>query len=237
MSFACPMCHAPLAERTPRCEQCQVALDWATGQPVASHPFIKPGEPLYFTDLTRAFLPGRDVGSGTLNDGPKFEATPQGSLVTVVPTRAFEAYEPRLRSRDQCVRTAFVALDRGATIACCGRIDPIGTAKLKYLFEIDPETRRWCFGRGFSSPETAQFVSLVGWTPHPAIGGLGQVNVVELRLQGPTIELRVNDQHVMTKHDAALGIGAAGLRISASDDSTAPARVLVQWFEMRQVMA
>lgn len=237
MSFACAICHAPVAERQPRCEQCQVALDWAAGRPVASHPFIKPGDPLYFTDLTRAFLPGREVGAGTLTDGTRFEATPQGSLVTVVPTRAFEAYEPRLRSRDQCVRAAFVALDRGVTVSCLGRIDPIGTAKLKYVFEVDPASRRYCIERGFSSPETAQFATLVGWQAHPAIAGLGQINVVELRLQGPTIEARINDQHVVTLHDAALGIGAAGVRLSAATDLATPARALVQWFEMRQVMA
>lgn len=214
-----------------------MSLDWRTGQPAAHHPFIKPGDPLYYTELTRGCLPGRDKPAGTLTDGTKFEPTSQGALVTVMPKRAFEAYEPRLRSRDMCVRASFVALDPGVTVACLGRIDTIQTAKLKYLLEIDPASRRFCLDRGFSSQEVAHFTSLIDWTPCQAIAPLGQVNVVELRLQGPTLEARINDQQVGTFHDAVLGIGAAGLRISAKPAVTTPSRATVQWFEMRQVAA
>ena len=236
----CPICKAPVNAGLVRCEECQVTLDWRSGQPVASHPFIKPGEPIYFTDLARGCLPGRETHTGTLTDGTKYEPSPlpgQGALVTVMPKRAFESYEARLRSRDVCVRASFVAIDPGITVACVGRIDAIQSAKLKYVLEVDPAGRRFCIDRGFSSTEVAQFHSLVPWTPSQAVAQLGVINVVELRMQGPTLEARINDQHVATLHDAVIGIGAAGIRISSKPGTTTPARATVQWFEMRQVAA
>jgi hypothetical protein len=218
-----------------RCQECQVMLDWRSGSPVAHHPFIKPGEPLYFTDVTRGPLPGRELLAAKLTDGTHYEATPQGALVTVMPKRAFEAFEPRLRSRDVCVRASFVTLDPGVTVSCVGRIEAIEGAKLKYILEVDPATRRFCIDRGFSSTEVAQFVPLLGWTTSASIAPTGQINIVELRLQGPTLEARINDQHVITLHDPFLGVGAAGLRIQAKPECVTPVRASVQWFEMRRV--
>ena len=233
----CPVCQSPLARDVKRCDECLVSIVWSNAQPAAHHPFIKPGEPLYFTDLTRGPLPGREALSGALTDGTRFEATPQGALITVMPKRAMDCFEARLRSRDACVRASFVALDPSVTVSCLARIDIIDTAKLKYVLEVDPATRRYCIELGFSSPEVAQFTPLVKWTPSAVIAPLGQVNVVELRVQGPTLEARINDQHVATIHDAVLGIGAAGLRVSAKPDATTASRATVQWFEMREVTA
>jgi hypothetical protein len=237
VTASCPICQAPASPNAPRCEECLVSLDWRSGSPVAYHPPIKPGDPLYFTDLRRGLLPGREQPAGTLSDGSRYEATPQGALVTVSPRRAFDAFERRLRSRNMCVRASFLTLDPGTTVACLARIEMIQAAKLAYVLEVDAAGRRFCLDRGFSSPDVAHYSPLVDWTPSPAVAPVGQANVVELRAQGPTLELRLNDQHVRTIHDAVLGIGAAGLRISSLPGSTRPGRALVQWFEMREVVA
>lgn len=235
VSFPCPVCKAPVAPPTVRCDECLVALDWRTQPPTPHHPFIKPGDPLYFTDCTRSLLPGREQLAGTLTDGTRYETTPYGALVTVKEGRAMECSELRLRARDACVRASFTAIDPGITVSCVGRIDPIGTAKMKYILEVDPAEGRFCIDRGFSSTEVAQFIPLVPWTKSPVIAPLGQVNVVELRMQGPTLEARINDHHVKTIHDAVLGIGAAGIRFSTKPKTLAPQRATVQWFEMREV--
>ena len=236
VTFQCPVCRAPLEAGILRCDECQVRVDWQTQRPLAHHPFIKPGEPLYFTDTTRGLLPGREALAGVLSDGTRYETTPYGALITVVPGRAMECSEARLRCRDVCVRASFTAIDPGITVSCVGRIDAIDTAKLKYVLEVDPAERKFCIDRGFSSPQVAQFVALVPWTQSPMIAPLGQPNIVELRLQGPTLEARINDRHVMTIHDAVLGIGAAGIRLSSKPKMTTPARATVQWFEMREVV-
>ena len=237
MALLCPVCRVSVDAGAPRCDECQVSLDWRSGQAVAFHPFIKPGDPLYFTDTTRSLLPGREQLAGTFSDGTRYETTPYGALITVMPKRAMECYEARLRTRDCCVRASFVAIDPGITVSCVGRIDAIDDAKLKYVLEVDPAARKYCIDRGFSSPKIAQFVPLVPWTFSPLIAPTGQVNIVELRLQGATLEARINDQHVITIHDAVLGIGAAGIRISAKPETTTPTRATVQWFEMREVVA
>jgi hypothetical protein len=220
-----------------RCDECQLDLEWANGAVRAHHPFIRPGECLLFCDAARGPLPGRELLANTLSDGTRYEATPQGSLVTVTPGRVFEAFEPRLRTRDACVRAQFHPIDPGVTIACMGRMETIDEAKIKYVLEVDPARQRFCIDRGFSSSAVAQFTPLIPWSPCPAAGPIGQVTILELRLQGPTLEARVNDRHVATIHDPVLGIGASGLRITSQRGSTTMARAVVQWFEIREVIA
>jgi hypothetical protein len=237
VSSACPYCAAPLSGGIARCDECQLAIDWTQGAARAHHPFIRPGDCLLFCDAARGPLPGRELLANTLTDGTRYEATPQGALVTVTPQRSFEAFEQRLRTRDACVRASFLAIDPGVTVACMGRLESIAEAKIKYVLELDPARQRFSIDRGFSSTEVAQFTPLVPWTPCPAAAPIGHVNILELRLQGPTLEARVNDRHVATIHDPVLGIGASGLRVTSPNKSTTMHRAVVQWFEIRGVVA
>ena len=59
MSIACPVCSGSVSPNAPRCDECLVLLEWAAGGPRAKHPFIRPGDPLLFFDLTRVPLPGQ----------------------------------------------------------------------------------------------------------------------------------------------------------------------------------
>ena len=237
MSAVCPYCSVSVATGLARCIECQLELQWGPAGVVAHHPFIKPGEALFFCDAIRGALPGREVLAGKLTDGTTYGPSPQGALVTVGPKRVFEAFEARQRVRDGCVRASFIAIDAGVTVSCMGRIESVGDAMLKYVLQVDPAQGRFCLQRGFSSHESAQFTPLVPWTASPAVAPLGHPNVIELRLQGPTIEARLNDRHVGTIHDPVLGIGAAGLRVSSTSNATTMLRAVVQWFELREVIA
>jgi hypothetical protein len=225
-----------IVERAARCDECQVALEW-DGLPRAKHPFIRPGDPLLYFDLSRMPLPGQANPAGTLGDGTRFEQTPQGSMVHVVPKRAIECLDKRLRARDACVRAAFIALDPGLWLGCMARIERLSTVTTQYLFVVDASSGRMRLTRGFSGSKETDYADLLPSAPTVRVAPPGAPNVIELRVQGPTLEARVNDVHVATVHDPVLGIGAFGLRASASANAPGPQRVLVQWFEVRQVIA
>jgi hypothetical protein len=237
MNDACPVCSASVTPRSERCDECQVALDWKAGAPRALHPFIRPGEPLLYFDLTRSPLPGKAELSGSLSDGSRYEATPNGSLLHVFPKRAVSCHDPFFRCRDACVRAAIVTHDPHVTVACLARVANIGDVRMMYDFEIEPHTRRVSLSRGFGGKEASQFAFLLPWTPCAFVAPVGAMNVIELRVQGPTLEARLNDQHVATIHDAVLGIGAAGFRAQCTAAATTPQRVTATWFEVRQVIA
>jgi hypothetical protein len=75
-------------------------------------------------------------------------------------------------------------------------------------------------------------------TAHGAIAPQGHPNVLELRVQGPTIQAWVNGQWLATVHDAALGSGQVGLAVNTTTktDATHAKRALCQWFELRTVV-
>ena len=129
MAAACPVCSSAVIPNAQRCEECLVQLDWAdVARPRAVHPFIRPGEPLLFYDLTRVPFPGQVKMSGTFHDGSRFEPCPVGALLHVVPKRAVEGFDNSLRSRDGCVRAAFTALDPLVTFSCLARSERFGAA-------------------------------------------------------------------------------------------------------------
>jgi hypothetical protein len=234
---ACPVCSAAVEGRATRCDECQVALEWEGAQVHAKHPFIKPGDPLLFFDLTRHPLPGQTQMSATLNDGSRFEGTPQGSLMHVLPKRAIACSERKMRARDACVRAAFVALDPHISLGCTARLETLDVATMQYLFSVEPSSRKVRLARGFSGPKETQYADLRPATPSNLVAPPGSMNVLELRVQGPTLEARLNDTHVFTVHDPVLGIGRFGFRVEALPASTAPQRTMVAWFEVRQVIA
>ena len=213
-------------------------LDWAdVARPRAVHPFIRPGEPLLFYDLTRVPFPGQVKMSGTFHDGSRFEPCPVGALLHVVPKRAVEGFDNSLRSRDGCVRAAFTALDPLVTFSCLARSERFGAVRMRYSLQVDCQTRRVRLSRGFSGDKVAAFADLVPFTACPALHPTGTQNVIELRTQGATLEARVNDQHVATIHDPVLGIGSFGIRAEAALAATVPQRLVATWFEVRQVIA
>ena len=212
-------------------------IEWILAAPRAKHPFIRPGDPLLFYDLARVPLPGQTALSGSFRDGSRFEAGSAGALLHVMPKRAVEGFDDRLRSRDGCVRAAFTALDPLLMFSCSARSERFGAVRMRYSLQVDCHRRRVRLSRGFSGDKTAAFVDLLPFTACAALLPTGSMNVVELRTQGPTLEARVNDQHVATIHDAVLGIGAFGIRAEAAPDAPTPQRAIATWFEVREVVA
>ena len=173
----------------------------------------------------------------TFTDTTRLEGVPDGALLHLAPKRALEAFENKLRARDGCVRTSFVAIDPYVTISAVARLEKFGQVKMKYSFEADMMMRTVRLSRGFSGQQDAAYADLVKATPCPLLYPPGTPNVLELRVQGPTLEARVNDQHAMTIHDPVLGIGAFGVRVETKQAAPTHQRVLVQWLEVRQVIA
>lgn len=237
MTESCPTCHAPVRRGQARCEECQVSFEWFDGGVRPKHPFIRPGAPLLYFDLTASPLPGQLALHGATSDGTRFDATRDGALVSVVPKRALSCTERKLRARDACVRAAFVALDPAVQIGCVARIDKIDVQDIQYLFCVEPFSRKVELQRGFSGPKSTQFTDLVPPAPSPLVAPVGTLNVLELRVMGPTLEARLNEQHLMTVHDPVLGMGSFGLRVETLPAATGPQRVLVPWFEVREVIA
>ncbi|MFO0740132.1 MAG: hypothetical protein U0270_29805 [Labilithrix sp.] len=83
MTESCPTCHAPVTRGQARCEECQVSFDWFDGGVRPKHPFIRPGAPLLYFDLTAFPLPGQLALHGATSDGTRFDATRDGALVSV----------------------------------------------------------------------------------------------------------------------------------------------------------
>lgn len=235
--MTCPVCSAPVEGRPTRCDECQVAFEWVGSELRAKHPFIKPGDPLLFFDLTRHPLPGQTQMTGSLTDGTRFEATPQGSLLHVMPNRAMACTDRKMRARDACVRAAFVAIDPHVSLGCSARLERLSEATMQYLFSVEPSSRKVRLARGFSGAKETQYADLRPGTPSNLVAPPGAMNVLELRVQGPTLEARLNDTHVFTVHDPVLGIGGFGLRVESLPAATAPQRTMVAWFEVRQVVA
>ena len=69
----------------------------------------------------------------------------------------------------------------------------------------------------------------------PAIAPVGAPNEVELRVQGPMLEGRVNGQRIGVLHDPVLGFGRTGIRFEAESGSAA--RILWWGFDSCVVTA
>jgi hypothetical protein len=70
------------------------------------------------------------------------------------------------------------------------------------------------------------------------VAPLGQRNIVELRIQGSSIQALVNSTPVCSVHDPVYGVGGIGLRMGRDGVSKAPlVRVVVHEMAVHGVMA
>ena len=91
--------------------------------------------------------------------------------------------------------------------------------------------------RMFGSPTLSGLTALTDWTKHPKIAGVGEINDLELRVQGPALEAWVNGQRVCETFDPVLGIGFVGMRAECSATATGSRSLVWSGFETRAVTA
>ncbi|MBS2026591.1 MAG: hypothetical protein JST54_01700 [Deltaproteobacteria bacterium] len=229
--YTCPMCKQSLAANEGACDWCAVQLAPGThGVPEAVLPPIHPGRRIAIRDFTHAPLPtlsGRDF---KWDDGDRTEAHHHGVLLTLNDgIRRFS--EPYLRMRDGVVRLMFDVLDAKTRVRVVARKQDIGDAALWYELSLWCDERTFRLSRYFTSKHLSDGTELASGK-HPVVRGVGETNVLELRVQGPTIEGWVNGSRVCATHDAALGIGAVAIAAGTDEKQR---RILFRSFEVMEV--
>jgi hypothetical protein len=206
------------------------------GRPHPVLPSIRPGNVIAAHDFSCMPLPGLAGRDKKWDDGDSMQGVANGIMVTVMTgLRWFN--QPFLRIRDTCVRAAVDVYDADTRVRVVARRQSVGTAAVWYEVGLTPHDKNFRLARLFTSPDRTDSTSLKGPLEHPVVAPLGGTNVIELRVQGPTLQALVNEQEVAAVHDPSLGIGgiAIGLGTLASDKSAK--RALFRWFEIREVMA
>jgi hypothetical protein len=136
--------------------------------------------------------------------------------------------------RDGVVRVACAALDPDVRVRVVARKQTIGAVSLWYELSLCAEQGAFRLSRYLTEKAHSEGTELCGATQHPAVHGLGAINQLELRVQGPTLEGWVNGARVCATHDAALGIGSVAIAAGTSEKRR---RVLFQSFEVTEVTA
>ena len=213
------MCRAPLRLDGPR---------WAV-----VHPLIRPGEVLVSRDFAQVPLPGEKFRAFSRMDGFAAASPPEGIVVTAPAAGRWLFVEPWLRMRDACVRATLMALEGTILFGLMARMEPMeGGARTYYALDLEPGKRAFRFARCFSTKNELGATPFVDWAPGAAcVAPPGQANEIEISAQGTALEAWVNGARVAALHEAALGIGFAGIRI----DARGPARAFCRGFEIRQV--
>lgn len=170
------------------------------------------------------------------DDGDALMGTPNGIMITICTgLRWFN--QPFLRIRDACIRASIDVYDKDLRVRVVARRLPIGSAAVWYELALTPEDRNFRLARLFTSEKHTDSTSLSGPKAHPAVAPLGATNVLELRVQGPTLQALCNDQELCSVHDAALGIGGIAIGIGTLASDKLPRRALFRWLEIREVTA
>jgi hypothetical protein len=232
----CPCCKQSLTHGATTCDECAVRIAYAGGHPYPVMPSIRPGAIIAMHDFARMPLCGLATRDKRWDDGDMMTGTPNGIMVSICTgLRWFN--QPFLNIRDACVRAAIDVYESDLRVRVVARRLPIGSAAVWYELGITPQDRNFRLARLFTSPEHTDSTSLSGPAAHASVAPLGATNVLELRLQGPTLQALCNDQELGTVHDAALGIGGIAIGIGTLASDKLPRRALFRWLEIREVMA
>ena len=236
----CPACAQPVHRASRGCDACAVRLTpGPDGRLVTVLPPIHPGEVIVGYDLTRQPLPGSSSRDETWSSVDGCSGAPEGVIVWLRGGMVWAA-QRYLRVRDVCVRACFDTLDEGLRVRVVARKDAVGAASVWYEMAVTPDDRSARLSRFVSSPDRSDATPLVGPLPHAAVAPRGASNIVELRVQGPTLEGWVNGQRIGAVHDPTLGIGGVALAVGTvhnASETRPQQRALVRWFEVREVMA
>jgi hypothetical protein len=230
----CPACAQAIRPNAIECDACAVRLAYdARGMPIAALPAIRPGQVLAVHDFAKVPLPGCTTRSKTWDDGDSMEGTEQGIVLTLLSgMRWFN--QPYLRIRDACLRASFDVYDTELRARVVARKQTLGDASLWYELAVTPHDQHYRLARLFTAPEQSDNSNLSGPNPHRAVVARGN-NVLDLRVQGPTLEAWINGVQLCSVHDAALGIGGVAIGVGSFASNKRPQRTLIRWLEVREV--
>ena len=218
----CPTCGAPTAFGAPFCPYCSAPLTW--GDP----PRLARGALLVDKRHPAAPLAGR----AALKNTPVVE-TPDGFIVTPNHLGSALAIEDRPRMHDfACVLDA-VAIDRGAIISVLARGYADSGVVGGYAATVCPAFRSVRLVRILEGGMLSEIQILQNWTPCPQARGLGEPNLIELRVADAIIEVYINGERALSAVDAALGFGAVGWRVTSLEG---PSRALLRGIAAYEVV-
>lgn len=227
----CPVCKADIEPSSRNCELCRVALTF-DGQRLAPHfPLIRPGELVDVRDFARDPPPGRSgrfVDIGTI----KVKGNADGIVVELPAGKTIGFMEDAVRIRDACLRVVGVALDPDISFGASMRREILEEARTSYTLEVWPARRSVQVARLMTSPQHGGITPFLPWTQFAAVAPVGAWNVVDFRVQGPTLQAWVNDQPIITIHDPVLGIGGAAAMTSSEGQA---GRAFLKAYELRLV--
>jgi hypothetical protein len=238
----CPVCEGTIAADLPACDWCTVKLGRdANGRVGPVYPNILPGDVLAVHDFRTAPLPGETARVREWKTGTRADGTPDGMLLTIRADSIYYFAQPNLAMRDGCVRASMLSVDPYAMFGVFVRMQSVEAASIRYELFVRPTERTFSFRRycGGDLSDVADIAPIVPLTQSELIAPERYPTVVELRAQGPTLQVWLNGQLVTSAHDAALGFGTVGIVVSTTKTTSAetPRRVLCQWLEVREVGA
>jgi hypothetical protein len=231
----CPVCRVQAALRGHYCEYCQAPLREEHGRLEVQYPAIQPGPVLVSLDLRSECPPGWSTRVKNMDGGTSFMPEGRGIAVKVAPRTSLPFVQDGIRARDLVVRSAAITFSPVAYIAVAARREAVGAAETQYTFDIDPSKRAARLIRRYATAKVAGVNELVPWTEHRAILGVGELNHLEIRVQGPAIEGWVNGQPCLRVYDPVYGIGYTAVMCCNPTDE--PQNFVVCGFEVRTVAA
>lgn len=220
--LACPVCSL---EAVPGpCAGCQALLDIAPHGLRVRTQRIELAEQVAALDFRRDPLPGggsRDSQVGST----EFEGVADGIRCRLLPGKTCSLIEEPFRARDAALSMTAIAEGAGASFGLIARHIFFDAGGAHYFCEVEPSGQRARVGRRISLGDTAVVNELLPWTPCN-LAPLGRVNRLELRFQGPDLQVHVNGAPFAVVHDPALGMGHVGLRVAAGSGGPATIRII-----------
>ena len=235
----CPSCDRTLDRADRFCPACQLEVRFEAQAVVPVYPRIVPGRVVSRFDLRAGPPPEVDVHAPTqLSANLAYKPDGRGALfvVSAVITRTLRDLKTELR--DGCVRASFTALTPRVRVGLSARAANIGKdAFTNYALEASVDARTAWPIVSFDAGKDSTFKSLVRTThPTPYIAGVGSMNTIELRVQGPTLAAYANGEHLFSLHEPTYGFGAFGIRVGRDGEPSAPpAEVVVHEIEIAEV--
>ncbi len=233
----CPYCKNPLATGLRHCEACKLQLAHdQNGQLRPWFPPIRAGELVASLDFRRDPLPGRkDRQPFDYKDGSKRRPTPYG-MELFTPTQGhFEFILNYLRIRDVVVRAQVVILSPGIEVFVGARYQNLDSMDLGYRFMIRPDRGQYRLVRIAASTKVGSSDVLHGPAHHPQVAAaLGRPIVIEIGVQGPTLQASIDGLPAWSVHDPVLGTGCPAIGGGMGDKGEGA--MLFQWMEVRAVV-